>query len=91
MTPWLLLTFLVAAINLTGLILVRGRWGRVVLVLAPASLLGTAAGNAIGFATGLEVVRVGDFHPVAASVCAQLAMLIVLLVRTLLPEAERGP
>lgn len=79
MTPWLLLTVLVAAINLAALLLIRGRWGRIVLLLLPVAVLGTVIGDAIGGASGLEVVRIGDFHLVAASVGAQLAMLVVLL------------
>ncbi len=38
MTPWLLLTVLVAATNLAALLVLRGRWGRIVLVLLPVSV-----------------------------------------------------
>ena len=87
MTPWMLLTALVAAINLAGFIALRGRWGRVVLPLAIASLLGTVAGDAVGSRTGLEPMRLGDYHVVAASVGAQLAMLITLLLTALVPSS----
>lgn len=87
MTPWLLLTVLVAAINLAALLMVRGHWGRIVLLLYPVAVLGTVAGDAIGAATGLEVVRVGEFNLVAASVGAQLAMLVVLLVAAAVPRS----
>ena len=91
MTPWLLLTALVAASNLAALIVLRGRWGRIVWLLVPAALLGTAGGEAIGAATGVDVVKVGDFHLVAASLGAQLAMVTVLLGAHLVPTAaERG-
>lgn len=86
MTPWLLITVLLATINLAGLLVLRGRWGRVVLPLALASLLGTAAGDAVGRATRLEVLQLGDYHVVAASVGAQVLMLVTLLVAALLPE-----
>jgi len=85
MTPAVLLTAFVAAINLMAFIAVRGRWGRRVLVLGIASLIGTMAGNAIAGRTGLELVRIGDFHLVAASIGAQLAMLVTTLL------AELGP
>lgn len=88
MTPWLVLTVLVAAMNLAALLLVRGRWGRIVLLLLPVAVIGTAAGEALGGATGLEIVRIGDFHLVAASVGAQVAMLAVLLVANALPTVE---
>jgi hypothetical protein len=90
MTPWLLITVLLAAINLAAFVMLRGRWGRVVLPLALASLLGTAAGDAVGAATGLEVLRLGDYHVVAASAGAQLVMLGTLLLAALLPGATDG-
>jgi len=88
MTPWMLLTALVAATNLVGFVALRGRWGRVVGPLAIAALLGTMAGDAIGSRTGLEPLRLGDYHLVAASVGAQLAMLITVLLVALLPQAS---
>lgn len=90
MTPWLVLTVLVAAINLAALLLVRGRWGRIVALLLPVSVAGTAGGEALGGATGLEVVRIGDFHLVAACVGAQVAMLAVLLVASAMPATADG-
>jgi hypothetical protein len=91
MSPWLLLTPLVAGINLTAFVLVRGRWGRITWLLGLAALLGTAAGDRVGAATNLELVRIGDFNLVAASVGAQLAMLATLLLVALIPTAEERP
>jgi hypothetical protein len=88
MSPWLLLTPLVAAINLAGFLVLRGRWGRLAWLLALASLLGTMTGDAVGGATGLEPLRLGDFHLVAASIGAQLAMLATLLLVALAPTAD---
>lgn len=88
MTPWLLLVVLVAAINWAALIALRGRWGRMALVMGLAALAGTAMGEAVGSATGLELVRIGDFHLVAASVGAQVAMLVTLLGAVVLPVAD---
>ena len=87
MTPSLLITALLAAINLTGFVALRGRWGRSVFALAVASLLGTVGGDAVGRITGLELLRLGDYHVVAASVGAQLLMLGTLLLAALLPMA----
>lgn len=91
MTPWLLITLLLAAINLLGLLVVLGRWGRLVVALAAASLLGTALGNAVGGMTGLELFRLGDYHVVAASIGAQLLMLGTLLLSALAPGTESKP
>jgi hypothetical protein len=90
-TPWLLITLLLAAINLLGLLVVLGRWGRLVVLLAAASLLGTALGNAVGGMTGLELLRLGDYHVVAASIGAQLLMLGTLLLSALAPSTESKP
>ncbi|HET6381081.1 MAG TPA: hypothetical protein VFH63_08660 [candidate division Zixibacteria bacterium] len=97
MSPWLLLTALVAVINLAVFVLIRGRWGRIVPVLAGAALIGSAAGDLVGGATRLELLTIGDYHAVAASVGAQLAMLVSVLVAAMLPErgerrdeSERG-
>jgi hypothetical protein len=89
MGPWIVLVAFVAAINLVAFIAVRGRWGRLVPLLAVASLVGTVAGNAVGSRTGLELVRIGDFHVVAASVLAQLAMLAVTLLSAIGPVEIR--
>lgn len=89
MGPWIVLVAFVAAINLFAFIAVRGRWGRLVPLLAAASLIGTIAGNAVGSRTGLELLRIGDFHVVAASVLAQLAMLAVTLLSAIGPVEIR--
>ena len=90
MTPWLVLVGLVATGNLALLLLIRGRWGRLSLLLALAAMGGTATGDAVAGRTGLELVRIGDFHLVAASVGAQVAMLAVLLVATVVTAAPDG-
>lgn len=94
MTPWIVLTAFVAAINLAAFTAFRGRWDRRLMALGLASLLGTAVGNAIGSRTGLELVRIGDFNLVAACASAQLAMLVTVLLAQLGPSrppaARRG-
>ena len=89
--PWLIWYPALALINLLVFVAIRGRWGRSVFVLGLASLAGVALGDRIGDATGLEVVRIGDMHVVAACVAAQLAMLAVTLLSALgmsRPEPE---
>lgn len=86
MTPWLVLTAFIAALNLLAFVWIRGRWGRIVILLAVASVIGTIVGNAIGERLGLDLLRLGDFQVLAASVVAQLAMLAVVLLSALGPR-----
>jgi len=87
MIAWLILVVLTAAINLFVLLAVRGRWGSVVPFLAVAALVGAIGGNAAGGAAGLDLVRIGDFEFVAASVGAQVAMLATLLLAAMVPPS----
>ena len=86
MTPWLVLSVLVALVNFFAFLLVRGRWGSLTPFLLLASLIGAVAGNAVGERTGLELIRIGDFALLAASLGAQLAMLAVVLLSAMGPQ-----
>lgn len=88
MTPWLLITVLLAIVNLAAFLVVRGRWGRMVGPLALASLLGTIVGDTVGGATGLDLLVLGDYHVLAACFGAQLLMLGTLLLVAMLPTAD---
>ena len=83
--PWLLWVPLLAFVNLMVFVAIRGRWGRIVYALALAALIGVMVGDRLGDATGLEVLRIGDMHVVAASVVAQVLMLAVTLLSALGP------
>ena len=83
--PWLVWYPALALINLLVFVAIRGRWGRSVFLLAIAALAGVAAGDRLGEATGLEILRIGDMHVVAASVTAQAFMLVVALLAALGP------
>ncbi|MGI8659085.1 MAG: hypothetical protein ACR2K4_10035 [Candidatus Limnocylindria bacterium] len=85
MPPWLVWVPLLALINLLVFVAIRGRWGRSVLVLGAASLVGVVIGDQVAAGTGLEIIRIGDMHLVAASVGAQLLMVAVSLLSALGP------
>jgi hypothetical protein len=85
MPPWLIWVPMLALINLLIFLTVRGRWGRSVLALAAASVVGVVIGDQVAARTGLEVLRIGDMHVIAASVTAQLLMIIVSLLGALGP------
>ena len=88
MIAWLILVAFTAAINLFLFVAVRGRWGRLVPLLAVASLAGTMAGNEVGRRLGLDLLRIGSFELVASSIAAQLAMLATLLLAALAPAGS---
>ena len=83
--PWLIWVPLLALINLLVFIAIRGRWGRIVLVLAAAAGAGVVIGDALGEALGLELLRIGDMHVLAASIVAQVFMVAVTLLAALGP------
>jgi uncharacterized membrane protein len=85
MGPWVVWVPALGLINLLAFIAVRGRWGRSVPILFVAAMAGIVIGNEVGSLTGLEIVRVGDMHIVAASVAAQLLMVVVTLLGALGP------
>jgi hypothetical protein len=85
MGPWVIWVPLLGLINLMVFIAVRGRWGRSVPILFAASLAGIVVGNEVGRVTGLEVLRIGDMHLMAASLAAQLLMVVVTLLAALGP------
>jgi uncharacterized protein YcfJ len=85
MPPWLIWVPMLALINLLVFIAIRGRWGRSVLGLAVAAVIGVLIGDQVGERTGLELLRIGDMHIVAASVAAQVLMVAVSLLSALGP------
>jgi hypothetical protein len=83
--PWAVWIPLLALINLLVFLTIRGRWGRSVLLLAIGAVAGVVLGDQVAARTGLELLRIGDMHVVAASVGAQLLMLAVTLLGALGP------
>jgi hypothetical protein len=83
--PWLIWVPAMALVNLLVFVAVRGRWGRSVLVLAVAAVLGVVVGDQVAEATNLELLRVGDMNVIGASVMAQVFMVAVTLLGALGP------
>jgi hypothetical protein len=83
--PWLVWVPLLALINLLIFLTIRGRWGKSALALLVAAVVGVVIGDQVAARTELEVLRVGDMHVLAASVAAQVLMLIVALLGALGP------
>jgi hypothetical protein len=91
--PWLIWYPALALINLLVFVAIRGRWGRIVLLLGLASLAGVVIGDWLGGRLGLELLRIGDMNVIAASIGAQLLMVAVTLLAALGPVriADESP
>ena len=83
--PWLVWVPLLALINLLVFVAIRGRWSRIVLVLGLAAVGGVVIGDWVGERLGLELLRIGDMHVIAASLGAQVLMVAVTLLAALGP------
>lgn len=83
--PWLVWVPLLALINLLVFLAVRGRFGRSAIGLGIASIVGVVVGDAVGERVGLDLLRIGDMNVVAASLGAQLLMIVVSLLSALGP------
>jgi hypothetical protein len=90
--PWLVWVPLLALINLLVFLTIRGRFGRIVWVLALAAVIGVIIGDLVGERIGLDLLRIGEMHVVAASIAAQILMLVVTLLAALGPiRVEEKP
>jgi uncharacterized membrane protein YfcA len=72
---------------------IRGTASPRVVLLGAASILGAWAGDAVGGRLGLDPIRVGDFHVVAASIVAWVGIAFMSVVTVLgspAPEEEES-
>jgi hypothetical protein len=67
-------------------VLIRGSAGGQLPLLILAASLGAWAGDAIGARLGLDLLRIGDFRLVAASLVAWVGIGMVAIVAILGPE-----
>jgi hypothetical protein len=83
--PWAVWVPLLALVNWLLFLAIRGRWGKSALALLVVAVIGIVIGDQVAARTGLEILRVGDMHVVAASVAAQVLMLVASLLAALGP------
>ena len=89
--PSIVLAALVGAFWTAFAVLVTGVAGaRLPFVLVLAAL-GAWAGDALGSRLGLDLLRVGDFRLLAASIGAWVGIGLVVLVSVLGPSRPAGP
>lgn len=88
--PAIVLAILVGIFNASLYVLLRGGGtGRLPIILV-ASILGAWAGDALGDRLGIDVLTIGDFHLVMASIGAWVGIGISSALATLGPSMRRA-
>ena len=92
--PAPILAVIVGLFHVSAYVFIRGRAGARLPLLIVAAVLGAWAGNAVGDRLAIDPLRIGDFHLLAASIVAWLAIGLVAILSVLVPErskADRRP
>ena len=85
--PSLVLSVLVGVVHAAIYVLLRGSAGGRLPALALAAILGAWAGDAISGRIGLDVLTLGDYHLIGASIVAWVGIGLVSVVAVLGPSA----
>ncbi len=88
--PAPLLALLVGIFHTALYVLIRGSAGGQLPLLLLAAFLGAWAGDAIGARLGIDLLRIGDFHLIAASILAWVGIGVVSVVAVLGPTRGTG-
>jgi hypothetical protein len=86
--PSLVLSVLVGVVHASIYVLLRGSAGGRLPALVLAAILGAWAGDAISGRIGLDVLTLGDYHLLGASVVAWVGIGLVSVVAVLGPSAR---
>ncbi|MES2209007.1 MAG: hypothetical protein V4515_02340 [Chloroflexota bacterium] len=89
--PAPVLALLVGILHVSVYVLIRGSAGRRLPWLVLAAFLGAWAGDALGARLGIELLMVGDFHLIVASVLAWVGIIGVAVVAILGPQPRAEP
>jgi len=87
--PAPILAILVGIFHASLFVLVRGSGGGRLPFVIIASILGAWAGDAIGDRLGFDILTIGDFHLLAASIVAWIGIGISSAVVLLGPAVRR--
>lgn len=89
--PSLVLSLLVGLVHTAIYVGIRGHAGGRLPLTYAAAALGAWAGAAIGGRLGLDVLSIGDFGLLSASVVSWLGIGFVAIVATLGPQSPKAP
>ena len=84
--PGVVLAAILALFHVSAYVFIRGLVGARLPLLLLAAFFGAWAGDALAGRLGIDPIRIGDFHVLAASVMAWLAIGFVALIAVLAPE-----
>ncbi len=87
--PALPLALLVGLVNTAIYVLIRGDAGGRLPVTYVAAALGAWAGAAIGGRIGIDVLTIGDFPLIPATILAWVGIGIVAVLATLGPQSQK--
>lgn len=87
--PSLVLSVLVGIFHSALSVVIRGSAGGRLPVIVVAAILGAWAGDTLMDRLGIDVLTIGDFHLIGASVLAWVGIAIVSAVAVLGPATER--
>jgi hypothetical protein len=88
--PAPVLALLLGVFHTALFVLIRGSAGGQLPLLFVAAVLGAWAGDLLGARLGLDLVRIGDFRVVAASLTAWIGIGIVAVLAILGPQRRAG-
>jgi hypothetical protein len=87
-SPAIILALLVGGFHTALFLFLRGSGGFQLYTTYVAAALGAWAGDAIGGRLGIDPIRLGDFHLMAASVVAWTGIIFVEVLFILGPSAD---
>lgn len=88
MGPAPILALLLGVFHTALYVLIRGTAGGRLPLVFLAAVLGAWTGDAVGGRLGLEILRIGDFHVLPASIFAWLGIAMIALIAQLGPEGR---
>lgn len=87
--PSLVLSVLVGAFHAAVSVLIRGSAGGRLPLIVVAAILGAWAGDAVMGRLGIDVLTIGDYNLLGASILAWVGIAIVSVVAVLGPTMDR--
>ena len=87
--PALILSILVGVFHASLFVLIRGSAGGRVAIVVVAAILGAWAGDALADRLEFDVLMLGDFHLLAASIMAWVGIGVSTAVAILGPSGRR--